>query len=72
MEKAIRFRAAITALFGLIGLGLAIVTVYVFRLDENHGSVNVLMLLTLLSLFFTVGHMTALTMMIKKKRRGNL
>ncbi|SMF92496.1 hypothetical protein SAMN05661091_5854 [Paenibacillus uliginis N3/975] len=72
MEKAIRFRAAITALFGLIGLGLAIVTVYVFRLDKNHGSVNVLMLLTLLSVFFMVGHMIALTMLIKKKRRENL
>ncbi|WP_106769417.1 hypothetical protein [Paenibacillus faecalis] len=72
MVKAIRFRAAITALFGFIGLVLAFVTVYMFRLDENHGSISALLFLTLISLVFTVGHMIALGMMIKKKRRENL
>lgn len=72
MGKAIRLRAAITVLFGSIGLVLAIVTVYIFRVDKSHSSINALIFLTLLSLFFTVGHMTALGMMIKKKRRENV
>ena len=72
MEKAIRFRAAVTALFGFISLVLAMTTIYIFQLDNNHGSMNALMLLMLLSLLFTVGHMTALIMLIRRKRKGEL
>lgn len=72
MEKAIRFRAAVTALFGFISLALAMTTIYIFQLDNNHGSMNALMLLTLLSLLFTVGHMTALIMLIRRKRKEEL
>ncbi|MFC7679218.1 hypothetical protein [Paenibacillus sp. GCM10028914] len=69
MDKAIRFRAAITVLFGSIGMALVILTVYIFREDKNHSSINGLMFLTLLSLFFTVGHMAALFTMIRRKQR---
>lgn len=72
MEKAIRFRAAVTALFGFIGFALAMTTIYIFQLDHNHSSLNALMFLTLLSVLFTVGHMTALIMIIRRKRKGEL
>lgn len=69
MDKAIRFRAAITVLFGFIGVALASTTVYLFRVDQNHSSISALMFLTLLSLLFTVGHMASLFMMIRRKQR---
>ncbi|WP_054954729.1 hypothetical protein [Paenibacillus dakarensis] len=72
MNKAIRFRAAITALFGLIGVVLAVTSVYLFRVDSNHSSINALIWLTLLTLFITVGHMVVLITMIRRKHRKGL
>ncbi|KKO52619.1 hypothetical protein [Paenibacillus sp. DMB20] len=52
MHKAIRFRAAVALMFGMIGLLSALTSVYLLRVDKNHDGIGAMIFLTLLALFF--------------------
>lgn len=70
MHKAIRFRAAVALMFGMIGLLSALTSVYLLRVDKNHDGIGAMIFLTLLALFFALGHMSVLMVLIRKRRKG--